>query len=180
METINKTCFKCLKSKSLSDFYKHKGNSDGHLGKCKECAKSDTKKRFEILKKDDKWIDKERCRSREKYHRLGYRGIYKPNYETKSKIMSDYFTLYPEKYKAHISAQRLKVEKGLERHHWSYNEIHGKDIIPLTKKDHMKAHRFLLYDKDYFMYRRSDNNELLDTKEKHLEYIKQVIYNERN
>lgn len=36
-----KTCFKCGVQKSVDSFYAHPMMADGHLGKCKDCAKAD-------------------------------------------------------------------------------------------------------------------------------------------
>ena len=47
-----KQCFKCHRILPMSEYYKHKAMSDGHLGKCKECTKSDVAKhRQENLEK---------------------------------------------------------------------------------------------------------------------------------
>jgi len=40
---MEKKCFKCNAIKPLKEFYIHPKMKDGHLGKCKECTKSDIK-----------------------------------------------------------------------------------------------------------------------------------------
>jgi hypothetical protein len=41
MNTSIKTCFKCRQLLTLDNFYKHPQMADGHLNKCKDCARTD-------------------------------------------------------------------------------------------------------------------------------------------
>ena len=171
METKEKTCFKCKKNLFLSEFYKHKGNADGLLNKCKTCTKGDTKLRKEILSNDPMWVESEKIRGREKYHRLNYRGKNKPTTERKREILKTYRQKFPEKYLASKYTEIFsEKESGYNLHHWSYNEEHWLDTIKLTIKEHHFIHRYIIYDQERMMYRNL-NGILLDTKELHLSYI---------
>lgn len=170
-----KKCFKCGELKELSNFYKHNQMADGHLNKCKMCAKKDVSERYLIKSNDFEFLEKERKRGRLKYHRL-YEGTGKAS---KQRIIN-YNLLYPEKAKAQSVSYKIKSQENLEKHHWSYNEEHYLDVIFLSKKEHMKAHRFIIYDRERFMYRRYDTNELLDTKERHNDFILYCIKNKED
>lgn len=177
---ITKKCFKCNEDKPLSNYYKHSGLSDGHLNKCKLCTRKDTRNRVLVLSQNPEWVEKEQERHRQKYHRLGYKEKHKPTPEQKKIIMSRYLDKYPEKKNAVLFVSRKVKSKIGHLHHWSYNQEHWLDVIDLTEKDHAKAHRFIIYDQERMMYRRIDNNELLDNKESHLEWITYCIENKKD
>lgn len=174
----NKICFKCNTLKPLSEYYKHKQTGDGHLGKCKSCTKNDTKERHNKLLLNPNWVEKEQQRHRQKYYRLGYKDKHKRSKEESIKSTRKFIQQYPEKRVAHIRSKRMKKTNPInEFHHWSYNKEHYKDVIEMSKKHHAKAHMFIIYDHERMMYRNSKTNELLDTKERHLQWITYCIEN---
>lgn len=178
MEEKHKICKNCNVHKPLHMYYRHVRMKDGHLNKCIECTKKDTKEQTDILKQDPEWVERERKRHRDKYYRLSYKDLHKPSAERKKEIMKAYTDRYPEKMMAASAVGSVKIkEKGNERHHWSYNQEHWKDILELSRADHNKAHRFMIYDQERKMYRKTSDNELLDTKEKHLEWINWCLAN---
>lgn len=174
-----KVCKKCNENKNESDFYSCKKNSDGLFGSCKECVKKRVRERAQILGKDPSWVEYEKKRSREKYHRLGYKDKYKPTKEAKKAIMKRYKEKYPEKQLANNASQRMG-KNGLETHHWSYNQEHWKDILHLSVKDHNFLHRYMEYDQERMMYRVQRETksfvkgELLDTKYRHIKFFLEI------
>lgn len=157
-----KTCFKCQKSKPMSEYYKHAQMSDGYLNKCKECTKIDSNKLYKKKIENPEFAELERIRARERYYRL-YKGT-----KSKSKNRDQKYS-YPEKYIARYKSRGIKL-KGYESHHWSYAEENYKKVIFLTHKDHQKLHRYLVYNNDLLCYN-TKNGWVLDTIEKHIEII---------
>lgn len=87
-----KICFKCNTNKPLFEYYKHSQMLGGHLNKCKSCTKNDTKEAFQQKMKDPLFVEKEKKRGRDKYHRLEYKGKYNPAYEETKQVGSQSLT----------------------------------------------------------------------------------------
>ena len=91
-----------------------------------------------------------------------------------------YKAKFPEKEKAKSQSQSVKkLNPSNQKHHWSYNEEHWRDVIELSVKDHNTIHRYMKYDQEFFMYRTIEGI-LLDTKLQHQGFISRVLAFEKN
>lgn len=144
---------------------------DGHLNKCISCCKEQAKQRTDFLRRSPDWIESEKNRAREKYHRLYAGKLPKVDYDKKKEIMERYKAKYPEKMKSKNATSNMKPKvKENNFHHWSYNDEHMKDVIELSVLEHNKAHRYMIYDQERKMYR-TTKGVLLDTRQAHEQYI---------
>lgn len=166
-----KKCTKCGIEKERSEYYAHPETLDKTTSQCKECIRKAVKNRLERLKHDPAFIEKERARGRDKFRRLKYKN------SGNKKSSKKHLDKYPEKRVAKNLSQHIKVDDGFSMHHWSYQLIHVKDIIPVETHLHMFYHRFLKYDTEHFMYRCVSAFDwfpagmLLDTREIHVRYL---------
>lgn len=134
-----KTCFKCGEKKPLSEFYRHDRMADGHLNKCKDCAKRDV--RHHRIDNPDAVRAYDNARSKLP-HRVAMR----------KRAFEEYAQNSPEKRAAHRAVSNAirdgKLSKkpcafcgaddGLEAHHHDYAK--PLDVTWLCRPCHRRFH----------------------------------------
>ena len=147
--------------------------ADGYLGKCKDCTKRDSENRRKYLTENDPvWVEKEAERQRLKEQKRYYEKLKgTPEYNGRMvRNRSNWETKYPEKRDCHLVSSSLERKKGFHNHHWSYKKENWGNIIQLQSKRHAFIHRYLEYVPEEMCYK-SKEGELLNTKEKHMNFL---------
>ena len=158
-QPARKRCFKCDTLKPLDEFYRHPMMTDGHLGKCKECAKRDVRenraKRIEYYKEYDRQRSgiPKRVKRRKGYYE--YMRTERPALKASRSVVSNrkHRDKYPEKYAAK-SAVRNAIRAGtlsrpstcskcgngglIHGHHEDYSK--PLDVIWLCRPCHTALH----------------------------------------
>lgn len=149
-----KVCFKCGAEKPLTEFYKHKGMSDGHLNKCKQCTRCDTKenreKNIDYYKAYDRnrhWADPKRRAASIEATRLWHR----KNAERSRELKKNWIERNPMKRAAHVKVgnalRRGEISKEpcvvcgdtkVHAHHTDYTK--PLDVVWLCQKHHTEVH----------------------------------------
>ncbi len=132
-----KKCFKCEAELPIVNFYKHPMMADGHLGKCKACARYDVRQNRKA--KADYYREYDRQRSKE---------------PERIKAISASARKDPVKYRARIALQNA-VARGkvirrpceqcgntrTDAHHPDYTK--PLEVVWLCRKHHMDVHRMV-------------------------------------
>lgn len=131
---MKKKCFKCKKIKLLDLFYKHPQMGDGHLNKCKNCAKKDVSERYKNPESKERIVAYEKARFQ--------------NPERKAKVLEyqrKKRKLFPGKNKARAKAGKLPKQpcetcgnEKAEAHHTDYRK--ALDVKWLCFKHHREEH----------------------------------------
>lgn len=140
MTTSVKTCFKCGEQKALSAFYKHPQMGDGHLNKCKDCARKDVKKNYRDNIEHYRRYEKDRIarperRAQQVRYQRKRRAAHPEKYAANSAVhnaIRDGKLIRPDSCEMCGSADKIQA------HHHDYNK--PLDVVWLCYKCHMAEH----------------------------------------
>lgn len=154
-----KVCFKCNKFLPFSQFYKHSQMSDGHLNKCKECTKRDTKENRE--RRQDYYNAYDRNRAKLPHRREDVRERQKQNKQSHNLANRDYAQKYPDRRKCQCAVSKaLKAGRisrlhcficgssEVEAHHAYYDLTAPLDVVWLCIEHHKECHRKYDHEED--------------------------------
>ena len=146
-----KLCFKCHHEKPLTEFYRHPMMGDGHLGKCKDCARADVVANRSV--RVDYYREYDRGRA-SLPHRVAARKQYaatEVGVEGRRWAHSKYERIYPERARAHNAVGNAVRDKKLFKqpcrdcgngnvhgHHPNYSK--PLDVIWLCPEHHRAEH----------------------------------------
>ena len=129
---------------------------------CKDCRKEVIRKRYNEKCSDPEFVERERTRHREKYHRLNYK-------EKQLELDKDKVW---KKTSAYKNLNRdLKIPNGINAHHWSYADDKLRDVVLMDIKDHKAFHQLIELDVEKRIFKVIATGEWLDSKFKHLSFI---------
>ena len=137
---MQKQCFKCGRVLDIEEFYSHKPSKDGHLGKCKDCTKQDSKIRRRLFPKIIAEYESIRSKTeKRKTSRLFYTRKYQEE--------------YPQRIAANRKLRRAIKEGKIIRpeqcsicgkygkiyaHHYDYNK--PLDVVFVCQSCHKRIH----------------------------------------
>lgn len=135
---MEKICFKCQELKPLNEYYKHPQMGDGHLNKCKTCAKKDAREhRFGTNREAILLYDRQRWNKleRQEKHKVRHAEWERLHPDRKSAKRKVFYAVHTGKLKPHpcfVCGQKA------EAHHPDYSR--PLDVMWLCSAHHKQAH----------------------------------------
>ena len=136
-----KACFKCGVVKALDAFYRHPRMADGHLNKCKDCAKQDSHESRHVKHRDRVLAyDRERASQPQRV-------------ALRARIQAAYRVEHPDRRRAQAKLRRavltgriqplpcLECGAKAEAHHPDYSR--PLDVVWLCPAHHKQTHAML-------------------------------------
>lgn len=136
---MEKKCFKCRKTKPLSEFYKHSQMGDGYLGKCKLCTKKDVRRRYydpEARERIARYEHERNKTERRKAKRLEYQRTMRERYPGKYRARSKVANALRDGRIIKRPCEVCGVEN-VEAHHTDYRK--PLDVQWLCREHHLLA-----------------------------------------
>ena len=146
--------------------------ADGHLNKCKECAKTDVHNKYQENVQDPSYVEKERARGRNKYKRLY--GNFNPelfDVRPRERNFNEYQGSKAKDARRAVLVRQpwLNLPKETQVHHWSYKEPYQVFIV--SKKIHYAIHHLTRYVKESECFVDLQTGEMLDTLDKYKSWL---------